>query len=297
MKKTSVILIFILIAATVISIAACSDENAGSESSSAVPTEALQTEATGAQTEPGETVTVTESNADETTGTAGFPQSGYGYPDGYKLSPSPADDEYIKTLTFLGDSTTYHLKARGEIPADRIIHGKAYTVSLMYLSDLRIRTASETEDDYKTVSNYFLTHHPERLVVTVGLGGGVTYVKSGKLDRDGFMYYYSKLIRYIRESSPETTVMLQSIFPVLKENGVGADNDTINEVNSWIREFAVENGLYYYDTHSVLVDETGSLKDEYAVQKDGSGKVDGYHITAAGYRAILNYIIAYKYEG
>ena len=91
--------------------------------------------------------------------------------------------------------------------------------------------------------------------------------------------------------------MLQSIFPVLENNYIGADNAVINEVNSWIREYADEKGLYSYDTHSVLTDGNGALKDSYAVKKDGSGNVDGYHITAEGYRAILNYIIAYKYEG
>ena len=283
MKRSFIIILFILAAALVVSLAACSDISTETDTGGA--TDASVTDAVPTATERQEDTETSESGQTETE--AETPRSGDGYPEGYMLSPAPWDDPYIRSLSFFGDSTTYHLKARGEIAADKIIHGKAYTVSLIYLSDLRIRTASETDDDYKTVSNYFLT---------LGLGGGVTYVQSGKLSKDDFMSLYDKLITRIREASPETTVMLQSIFPVLENNHVGADNRAINEVNSWIREYAEKNGLYYFNTHSVLTDENGALKQEYAVKKDGSGNVDGYHITAEGYNAILNYIVAYKYE-
>ena len=297
MKKATITLIFLLTAALILSFAACTvntDTPDTSDTSSQTVTETAGETDTenAAQTDTG-----SETNAEtESTGTE-IPRSEPGYPKDYTLSKAPWDDLYIKSLSFFGDSTTYHLKARGGIAADKVIHGKAYTVSLAYLSDLRIRTASETDDDYKKVSDYFLTHHPERLVVTVGLGGGVTFVQNGKLSKEDFMSLYKKLIRYIREASPETTVMLQSIFPVLETNYIGASNDMIVEINSWIREYADENGLYYFDTHSVLTDENGALKSEYAVKKDGSGNVDGYHITVEGYTAILNYLIAYKYEG
>ena len=306
MKKAGFIISLIAVAAIIAALASCSDEpdvpgtvkpEESASASEPASTGTSQTQTYQSETENTESTETTGTGSEETGPADGLPRSGSGYPEGYKPSPVPSEDPYIKTLTFFGDSTTYHLKARGGIAGDKIIHGKAYTVSLKYLSDLRIRTASETDDDYKTVSDYFLTHHPGRLVVTVGLGGGVTYVQSGKLDRDGFMSYYKRMIGYIAEASPETVVMLQSIFPVLETNGIGANNEAIVEVNSWIREFADENGLYYFDTHSVLTDENGALKSEYAVKKDSSGKADGYHITAAGYEAILNYIIAYKYEG
>ena len=58
---------------------------------------------------------------------------------------------------------------------------------------------------------------------------------------------------------------------------------------NWAKEIALENGLKYLDTQSILKDEFGAQKQEYSVQ-------DGVHMNKEAYEAILYYIRTHAIE-
>ena len=79
--------------------------------------------------------------------------------------------------------------------------------------------------------------------------------------------------------------MLQSLFPVAKSCKIASYTpERIALCNTWIRDLAVEYGIKYLDTASILSDAEGYLFAEY----DNGG--DGIHLNELGLQAVLRYI-------
>ena len=85
----------------------------------------------------------------------------------------------------------------------------------------------------------------------------------------------------MREASPDTVLVLQSIFPVAKSCNV-ITNEMIDRANEIVRAIAADRGLVFVDQKPVLADAEGYLRDEYCSSEDG------IHLTASAYDAILN---------
>ena len=103
------------------------------------------------------------------------------------------------------------------------------------------------------------------------------------MSEEEFKYCYGKLIRAVREASPDTLLVLQSIFPVREDCAV-LSNRQIDRANGWVQDLAADYDLPYLDTQSVLKNENGALRADYC------NADDGIHLTASAYRAILDYI-------
>ena len=121
---------------------------------------------------------------------------------------------------------------------------------------------------------------PEIMVITLGMNG-ISF-----MDEDSFKTVYTALIKGILEESPDTKIILQSIFPRAlhgNENYASITQEMIDTGNVWVQDVARECNVYYLDTQSVLKDENGYLRSEYSVG-------DGIHISKEGYLVILQYI-------
>ena len=118
--------------------------------------------------------------------------------------------EYIDSITFLGDSTTYGLKAYAVL-SDGKQTKQVWTpsngtltlsyqgfVDILYPDDgveISIRAAVERKK-------------PERMIITLGVNG-ISF-----MDKDYFISEYTDLVTDIQEISPDTLIILQSIFPI-----------------------------------------------------------------------------------
>ncbi len=193
-------------------------------------------------------------------------------------------DHYIDSTIFLGDYTTKQmLKLKvledgatsyqvwsgenGDMPLDSNIKNAS-----IYLASTK---------DCKPLSTLLLERKPERIIVTLGISNGVPYC-----DRDKFMSYYQSVIDVIKESSPDTIIILQSIFPITRaaeKKNPAISNDRINEANTWVADLASANGIHFLYTAAALRDERGYLKAEYAAD-------DGINLNSAGFRTALKYI-------
>ena len=83
---------------------------------------------------------------------------------------------------------------------------------------------------------------PEIMVITLGMNGISFMVEAN------FKTVYSELIQKILEQSPNTKIILQSIFPRAQsgnENYASITQDMINTGNVWVSEVAKECGVYY----------------------------------------------------
>ena len=198
--------------------------------------------------------------------------------------PSTADAgiDYQNSLIFVGDSLTAHLKSRG------VLTGGTNTKQV-WRNELNTMTLSSEINSVKiiypetgekmTISQAAAKAKPSILVINLGING-VSYLKEAD-----FKAHYTALIQAVQEASPDTGIILQSIYPVMDTcTTEGIDNTKIDTANKWVKAVAAENGCRYLDVQSILKDDKNNLKAEYC------NNPDGIHLGKNAYEAILEYI-------
>ncbi len=196
--------------------------------------------------------------------------------------------EYIDSMIFLGDSTTYHMINRAVLTGGKqtkqVWSGALGTLTL----DGNIHKTTivyPVTDTEMTVADAAAQEKPKYMVITLGVNG-VSFCTETQ-----FKAYYGKLIGAIKAASPETKIILQSIFPVTEgydAGGHGITNAKIDTANGWVKQIAAEHGCKYLDTASILKNSNGAMIALY-----DSG--DGIHMTAEAYKAVLQYIRTHGY--
>ena len=194
--------------------------------------------------------------------------------------------EYIDSITFLGDSTTYGLKAYAVLTdgkkTKQVWTPSNGTLTLSYQgfvdiwypddeAEISIRAAVERKK-------------PQRMIITLGVNG-ISF-----MDNDYFISEYTDLVTSIQEISPETQIILQSIFPIASNYEYQKDinNKKICEANTWILSVAEATGVKFLNTYTVLIGENDYMIDSY---QNG----DGLHLNESGFQAVLNYIRTHGY--
>lgn len=200
-----------------------------------------------------------------------------------------AGQEYLDKIVFIGDSTTYSFLYYGVLsggkettqvwtPASRTLTlDHATTTTILY---------PETEEEI-TIKEAISRKKPEIVVITLGVNG-ISYMQE-----EYFISVYKKLVAQIKDASPETNIVLQSIFPVAEnwEKTKSINNDKINAANGWVKTVAEETGVHYLDTVSVLaVADNGYLPMDW---QNG----DGLHLNPTSLNIVLDYIRTHALPG
>ena len=193
-------------------------------------------------------------------------------------------DHYIDSTIFLGDYTTANISGHnllvGSSAAYQVWSGENGDIPL----DANIKNASifiEATEDTKPLSLLLAQRRPERIIITLGISNGVSYC-----DEEAFSDYYQSLNDLVKENSPDTVIILQSIFPITKKaekQNPSISNARIDQANEWIYSLAEKNGVHFLYTASALKDAKGDLDPEYA-------ESDGVNLDYDGYKAVLRYI-------
>lgn len=189
------------------------------------------------------------------------------------LTPD-AGEEYIDKIYFVGDSTTYHFFKGGVDKSHLLVPPGSYTLML----DSTINQVI-VGDKGLTISEALRDAQAEIVIITLGVNGAADFTENQ------YKTYYKKLITAIKETSPDTVIILQSVFPVTNKcyDRYGISNSKIDQINEWVKEIAYETTVKYLDTQSILKDEHGAQISEY-------GEGDEIHMNASAYKAILEYI-------
>ena len=117
---------------------------------------------------------------------------------------------------------------------------------------------------------------PETIVITLGINGC-----SMMSDAD-FSSEYRYLVETLSECSPNSRIVLNSIFPVTAEAKVS--NADIDRKNRLIRLIAADYGLLYIDTNTPMKNQNG------VADKTKMDSPDGIHWNYDGCKEILGYI-------
>ena len=195
--------------------------------------------------------------------------------------------EYIDSMIFFGDSNTDHLRSYGMLKGGRnttqVWSPQSQTVTLnSEITNVKIIYPETGEE--MTVAEAAALKKPTYLVLSLGTNGVAT------LTETQFKYCYKKLITAIKQASPDTKIIVQSIYPVTSWY-TGFSNEKIDNANKWLLELAEEAGVKYVDTASVLKDSSGALKESF-----NSDHEDGYHVNAEAYEKILQYLRTHGYK-
>lgn len=199
---------------------------------------------------------------------------------------------YVDKIIFLGESTTYGLQRYGVLSGGEetkqvwtgaaLTNGRTVCTGTLSLSP----SIDSTKIFYPDTGSPMTIHEalsikkPELLVITLGLNNGASYYSE-----QSFKDCYRKLLDSAKGASTDTSIILQSLFPVSKSCQIKAYTpERIALCNDWIYDIALEYGLKYLNTAEVLADDRGYLKAEF----DNGG--DGIHLNRDGLYAVINYI-------
>lgn len=129
-----------------------------------------------------------------------------------------------------------------------------------------------------TPSNAAMVAQPKRLAIYLGADDLASATE------ESFKAGYTQLINSVRSASPDTKIVCCSIASVSSAypSSDGLNKDLIATANGWIKDIAIENGVYFADLASLLNDGEGYLSAEFT-------SPDGRSINSAGIAKVVEY--------
>lgn len=204
--------------------------------------------------------------------------------------------KYIDRMIFFGESTTAHLRSRGVLTGGT--DTKQVWADASGTKSLSSKITSESIIYPETGENLMIAEacakaQPDYLVLSFGLNGINGFIAN----KSTYVNAYNQLIRAVREASPNTKIILQSVYPVCDGTGsqaFGTDVATLNAnirtLNTWLPEIAASHeNVRFVDTASVLCDSQNQLATSY-------NNGDGIHLTVSAYEAILAYLRTHAWQ-
>ena len=213
--------------------------------------------------------------------------------DTFLAKTADAGTVYQDALVFFGESTTAHLRARG------VLRGGKETTQVW--SDpsgtkmLSFRLPSEPivypeTGELINIADACARKAPAFLILSFGLNGVMRF----QSDTEQYLRAYGRLIETVQQSSPQTKIIVQTIYPVCGADAYSVDIDTLNaylvKLNNLLPELANRyDGIRIADTASVLRDANGRLRADYA-------EPDGIHLNRTAYETILHYLRTHAWQ-
>ncbi len=207
-----------------------------------------------------------------------------------RLAATPdAGREYLDKFTFLGDSTTYGIGVyygygyTDLCPPEQVWTPSSGTLTLSYYSVATV-VYPETGEEIP-ILDAVSRGKPEILMITLGVNG-ISF-----MDEAWFIQDYTALVQGIQEASPDTKIILNSIYPVAASYKYQSDinNDKIRAANGWIERIAEDTGCRFLNSYEALVGTDGFLPE--ACQNG-----DGLHLTGEAFGTVMNYIRTHAYQ-
>ncbi len=198
---------------------------------------------------------------------------------------------YIDGMIFVGESTTAHLRSRGVLTGGKKTAQVWADDSNTMTLDLNILQKTirypETGEEM-TIVQAAAEKRPTCMVISFGINGLLAFAGRPAL----YETSYVKLIEAIKAASPETTLLLQTVYPLGRaQRAFSEDTATLNRyidgLNRQLPDIAAKTGAYVVDTATCLRDDEGYLRDEY--------QTDGIHLTSEAYEAILHCLRTHGY--
>ena len=193
-----------------------------------------------------------------------------------------AGREYLDKIIFLGECTTYGIgyyyrHGYTELcPSSQVWTPKE---GYMYLAKHATAKINYTlTGEQLSIVECAKRSRPEILIITLGLKG------FGAFTEESYKNHLRTLTLSIREASPNTEVILNTIYPVADSYAYQSliNNEKICEFNGWIESLAEELGCRFLNGFEALAVD-GKLPEKL---QNG----DGLHLAGEAYALVMQYI-------
>lgn len=206
---------------------------------------------------------------------ADFSLEGY-FPSAILPESADAGEEYLLETVFVGDSITQNFAKLGSLPYSNVWYKASINPMLAKEWTLEI----DGVESGLTLLEAAKKYQPKRMIITMGIGS------VGYMAPDVFAGHYRSLIEGVGQVSPETVVIVQSVFPVVHSYdlaGASAENNTkINEYNYYLAAMCEDMGLKFLNTAEILKNDDGWGPDDFFI--------DGFHPTRVKNEEIMMYV-------
>jgi lysophospholipase L1-like esterase len=185
------------------------------------------------------------------------------------------DKEYFSNYVFIGDSISTGLYGYNYLNAENVFAKIGFTPENVRTGDV----------NGTTVYQKLAVAKPDKVCIMLGTNG-LSYISV-----ETMINHYTLFIDEIRELLPDCEIILFTIPPVTKEHeDTKPENLTlITSYNEAVVALAEEKEAELFDVYSLLADENGYTKPEYA-------EADGLHLKGAAYTLILSELEAKEEE-
>lgn len=197
-----------------------------------------------------------------------------------------ASQEYLNDFVYVGDSTALYYVMNQIISGKYLWHKEGLTLNDVFTQKIYVNHVTSN----MTIVENINVKKPKKILLMLGTNSVAT------MDVDYFITQYKKLLQEIKTVSPETIVIVQSIFPVAKSldtTGKSLNNDKINKFNYHLLKLCSELEIPFLNTAEVLKDENGQGKAEYFRT---TGNENGVHLTKEGNQVAMDYFKTHVYE-
>ena len=199
---------------------------------------------------------------------------------------SENEKDALSGVYFFGESTTAHLARAGGVFDSAENRGKVLRdeSGTRYL-DMRILFSPVFYEGEKIAFIDAVERaQPRVLVLSFGLNGITRWSR----DPEAFLRNYRALIDGILARSPNTKIILQSVYPIGENDCFSLSKEELNKqiesLNAYILSLSKENeNVDHINTAVLLADASGALSPEYDIG-------DGIHLTNEAYRIILRFL-------
>ena len=200
----------------------------------------------------------------------------------------PVSADWFDDAVFVGDSITLGLSYYCDADPDAVGGAQFFCAgSLGYGSALWDIDEPEAVHPYYKGQVYLTESCAE---VT---GASKVFIMLGMNDLgmygvDGTLENADELYNRILAKSPDATLYIQSVTPILEGHEfTDLNNEVIREFNAKLKDYCSEHRYQFFDIYSVMADETGYLREEYCSDPD----VMGIHFSD---NACLKWLITLK---
>lgn len=184
------------------------------------------------------------------------------------------DKEFFANDLFIGDSITTGLSLYGVLSPKNVAAAVGYTPYKAYNTEIALGDGTTG-----TAFDYAVKMQPKRIFIMLGSNG----ITTASAMEDS----YRTLLKKLADKCPDSTVYVMAVTPVTTDSSAasysGITNKMITDFNKFIKSLADENGLTYIDMYTLLADDNGYFRHEYAEN-------DGLHFKGATYKVMLSYI-------
>lgn len=194
----------------------------------------------------------------------------------------PAAQDYLADALFVGDSRTNAMQYYGVLKQEQVV-----AVDGMNHIDAQTNACIQGENGLCTIAQAVGQKKPAKVFVAFGING------LAWMSEDVFIAEYEKLLDQLREQSPESVFIVQSVLPVsagYEKKDPRVLNEKIDEYNQALLALAQQKGMYFLNTAEALKDSDNCLDEAY-----NSG--DGMHFAAETYTVIIDYILTHDING